>query len=102
LAISNSYDVRGSRSVFGSGDLLWKLEECKWYGWPDFTASGHLLTTIKIKLRASRNQVFRANHSRSQPRCVTAAEAEVSPISETSKQFYAAHRHVFCVFKSTT
>ena len=38
-AINNSYDVRGSRPVFGSGDLLWKIEEGKWYGWPDFHAS---------------------------------------------------------------
>ena len=32
----NAYDVRGSRPVWGTGDLLWKLEEGAWYGWPDF------------------------------------------------------------------
>ncbi|CAN5339362.1 hypothetical protein BH23BAC1_BH23BAC1_07210 [soil metagenome] len=32
----NGYDVRGSRPVFGSGDFLWKVEQGKWYGWPDF------------------------------------------------------------------
>ena len=35
-AINNSYDVRGSRPVFGSGDLLWRIEVGEWYGWPDF------------------------------------------------------------------
>lgn len=32
----NAFDVRGSRPVWGTGDLLWKLEEGMWYGWPDF------------------------------------------------------------------
>ncbi|MGK7391121.1 MAG: PQQ-dependent sugar dehydrogenase [Candidatus Cyclobacteriaceae bacterium M2_1C_046] len=34
----NSYDVRGSRPVWGTGDVLWKIEEGIWYGWPDFNA----------------------------------------------------------------
>ena len=28
--------MRGSRPVFGSGDVLWKVEPGTWYGWPDF------------------------------------------------------------------
>lgn len=32
----NSYDDRGSRPVFGTGDLLWKVISGRWYGWPDF------------------------------------------------------------------
>jgi glucose/arabinose dehydrogenase len=32
----NSYDVRGSRAVFGAGDLLWEVRPGRWYGWPDF------------------------------------------------------------------
>lgn len=32
----NAYDVRGSRPVFGAADLLWKIEEGAWYGWPDY------------------------------------------------------------------
>lgn len=35
-ALDNSYDVRGNRPVFGSGDLLWRVEAGAWYGWPDF------------------------------------------------------------------
>jgi glucose/arabinose dehydrogenase len=34
----NQYDVRGSRPVFGTGDLLWKVTPGRWYGWPDFFA----------------------------------------------------------------
>ena len=34
----NAYDVRGSRPVWGAGDVLWEIEEGKWYGWPDFSA----------------------------------------------------------------
>lgn len=32
----NGYDIRGSRPVFGAADLLWKVEEGSWFGWPDF------------------------------------------------------------------
>lgn len=32
----NSYDRRGSRPLFGAGDLLWRVERGAWYGWPDF------------------------------------------------------------------
>ncbi|MFN2385036.1 MAG: sorbosone dehydrogenase family protein [Thermoanaerobaculia bacterium] len=31
----NSYDVRGSRPVFGTGDVLWEITPGAWYGWPD-------------------------------------------------------------------
>ncbi|MFT2007273.1 PQQ-dependent sugar dehydrogenase [Pontibacter sp. 13R65] len=32
----NSYDSRGSRPVWGTGDYLWAIEPGRWYGWPDF------------------------------------------------------------------
>jgi len=35
-ATEQSYEARGSRPVSGCGDLLWKITEGKWYGWPDF------------------------------------------------------------------
>ncbi len=34
----NGYDVRGSRPVWGTGDVLWEVKAGSWYGWPDFTA----------------------------------------------------------------
>ena len=37
-ATENQFDVRGSRPVWGTGDLLWEIEPGKWYGWPDYFA----------------------------------------------------------------
>jgi glucose/arabinose dehydrogenase len=34
----NAYDERGSRPVWGAGDVLWEVKENTWYGWPDFSA----------------------------------------------------------------
>jgi glucose/arabinose dehydrogenase len=32
----NSYDTRGSRPVYGAGDILWEVKSGAWYGWPDY------------------------------------------------------------------
>lgn len=49
----NGYDTRGSRPVFGTGDLLWKVETGAWYGWPDYSGkdsiSGENFRARKIK-----------------------------------------------------
>lgn len=34
----NGFDDRGSRPVWGAGDVLWELTNDTWYGWPDFSA----------------------------------------------------------------
>lgn len=34
----NGYDDRGSRPVWGTPDVLWRIERGLWYGWPDFAA----------------------------------------------------------------
>jgi glucose/arabinose dehydrogenase len=41
-ATDNGYDMRGSRPVFGTGDLLWKVQPGAWYGWPDFSGEDSL------------------------------------------------------------
>jgi glucose/arabinose dehydrogenase len=41
----NSFDVRGSRGVFGTGDVLYRIEPGAWYGWPDFHAGRSLADT---------------------------------------------------------
>lgn len=33
----NGFDDRGSRPVWGTGDILWEVEENLWYGWPDYS-----------------------------------------------------------------
>jgi sugar lactone lactonase YvrE len=45
----NGYDERGSRPVWGTGDHLWKVENGKWYGWPDFSG-GHNLNEGHLKV----------------------------------------------------
>jgi glucose/arabinose dehydrogenase len=39
----NGYDDRGSRAVWGAGDLLWAVNEGAWHGWPDYSGD-HPLT----------------------------------------------------------
>jgi hypothetical protein len=34
----NAFDDRGSRPVWGAGDVLWEVKQGAWYGWPDFSA----------------------------------------------------------------
>jgi hypothetical protein len=38
----NSYDVRGSRPVWGTGDPVWRVQPGLWYGWPDYFAGERL------------------------------------------------------------
>ncbi|HYE01177.1 MAG TPA: glucose dehydrogenase [Alphaproteobacteria bacterium] len=38
----NAYDERGSRPVFGAGDLLWRVRPGQWHGWPDYSGSERL------------------------------------------------------------
>jgi hypothetical protein len=45
----NGYDERGSRPAWGTGDYLWKVEQHKWYGWPDFSG-GHQLFESQLKV----------------------------------------------------
>lgn len=44
----NSYDTRGSRPGYGTGDVLWEITPGTWYGWPDF-AAGRPMTDPDFK-----------------------------------------------------
>ena len=48
FATDNAFDDRGSRPVWGTADVLWRVEQGKWYGWPDFSA-GEPVTSGKFK-----------------------------------------------------
>jgi glucose/arabinose dehydrogenase len=39
----NGPDDRGSRPIWGAGDVLWRITPGTWYGWPDF-AEGRAIT----------------------------------------------------------
>lgn len=40
--LDNGYDERGSRPVWGAAELLWRVQEGAWYGWPDRSGSKSL------------------------------------------------------------
>jgi glucose/arabinose dehydrogenase len=37
FVVENGFDDRGSRPVWGTGDILWEVKENQWYGWPDYS-----------------------------------------------------------------
>lgn len=37
FATENGFDERGSRPVWGAGDVLWEIKTGLWYGWPDYS-----------------------------------------------------------------
>ncbi len=37
FALDNGYDERGSRPIWGAGELLWEIHQGTWYGWPDYS-----------------------------------------------------------------
>ncbi|HYG37144.1 MAG TPA: glucose dehydrogenase [Cytophagales bacterium] len=45
----NSFDERGSRPIWGSGDVLWEINTGKWYGWPDFAAGKSIVNDEEFK-----------------------------------------------------
>ena len=45
----NSYDERGSRPVWGTGDVLWEIKEGMWYGWPDYAEVRALQSDVEFK-----------------------------------------------------
>jgi glucose/arabinose dehydrogenase len=46
----NGFDDRGSRPVWGSGDVLWEIKQDAWYGWPDFSAGMPIANDEEFKV----------------------------------------------------
>jgi hypothetical protein len=46
----NGYDDRGSRPVWGAGDVLWEVQNGLWYGWPDFSAGKPISNDEEFKV----------------------------------------------------
>lgn len=46
----NGFDDRGSRPVWGAGDVFWKVEKGRWYGWPDYSAGKSIITDEEFKV----------------------------------------------------
>lgn len=47
----NLYDERGSRPVYGAGDLLWRVQPGMWHGFPDYWGT-HPLTHARFSEKA--------------------------------------------------
>ena len=50
----NAFDERGSRPVWGAGDVLWEVKENMWYGFPDFSAGKPLWDDEEFKVPSKR------------------------------------------------
>jgi hypothetical protein len=48
----NGFDDRGSRPVWGTGDVLWQIKQGAWYGWPDFSAGMAISNNSEFKAPA--------------------------------------------------
>jgi glucose/arabinose dehydrogenase len=46
----NGFDDRGSRPVWGAGDVLWEVQKDAWYGWPDLSAGKPIPNTEEFKV----------------------------------------------------
>ena len=57
----NAYDDRGSRPIWGTADVLWRIDSGRWYGWPDFWA-GIPLTEGFAPLGAEGPEFLLAEH----------------------------------------
>src|SRR5690606_37416926 len=63
----NSFDVRGSRPVFGTGDYLWRLERGAWYGWPDYAGGAPLTDDAFAEADGEPRGFMLAEHPRPPP-----------------------------------
>jgi glucose/arabinose dehydrogenase len=50
FATENAFDDRGSRPVWGAGDVLWEIKPGLWYGWPDFSAGKPVANDEEFKV----------------------------------------------------
>lgn len=64
----NAYDDRGSRPVWGVGDVLWAVEKGKWYGWPDYSAGEPLTNKDFTPPGEKKLEYIIENHPDSMPK----------------------------------
>ncbi len=65
----NAYDNRGSRPVWGAGDMLWAVTPGIWYGWPDFHAGRPVTDADHYRTPGRRAPIFLlAEHPNMPPR----------------------------------
>jgi glucose/arabinose dehydrogenase len=56
----NGFDERGARHIFGAGDILWRVEQGRWYGWPDYSGGRPVdVRRFKPPLRGAERKLLR-------------------------------------------
>ncbi|WP_072893036.1 hypothetical protein [Clostridium fallax] len=60
-SIIEGMDNIGVRAIEGDNDYLYKLEENKWYGWPDYSG-GEPITSEKFLVNGERGEFILDNH----------------------------------------
>lgn len=91
FATDNGYDQRGSRPVFGSGDVLWEVKKGAWYGWPDFSAGMRLDEGSQFKaMLQPKPKLLLANHPSQPPR-----PAAILPVHSSADGFDFSRSEAF-------
>ncbi|HEX5177021.1 MAG TPA: hypothetical protein VFV83_08330 [Chthoniobacteraceae bacterium] len=67
-ATDNGFDDRGSRPIFGAGDLLWKVRRGAWHGWPDFSGDMPVAQNHFSVPGKARPEFVLAGHPQTPPR----------------------------------
>lgn len=66
----NGYDDRGSRPVWGTPDVLWRVTAGTWYGWPDYSEGLRIDRELyKVPLKGIPQRLL-AKHPNTPPRPV--------------------------------
>ena len=58
FATENQFDDRGSRPIFGAGDLLWEIKQGSWYGWPDYFAGMRVNNANRFRAPGKHSPTF--------------------------------------------
>ena len=66
----NSYDERGSRPIWGTGDMLIAVKPGTWYGWPDFFGDQPVTGDMHDPPGDPRPQFLLSNHPNVPPKPV--------------------------------
>lgn len=74
----NGYDERGSRPVWGTGELLWEVHQGTWYGWPDFSGERPLIEDEFDPPGADAPRFLLAQHPNVPPRPAATLEVHAS------------------------
>jgi hypothetical protein len=85
----NSYDTRGSRPVYGTGDILWQVKTGAWYGWPDYHGTRPLDEAIIFD-----------RHGRSGRSCCLPSIPRSTPADSYSRRPFVLHRIRFFAQRS--